>query len=72
MFARVAPAGRHYQIEEFVDDAGRMENIFCQMIYLTEINVPEVGRIYFSGDAVFNLNVRVFRLIRFENAIPDV
>ena len=72
MIARMVPAWRHNQVQEFIFYPGSTSDIFHQVIEFTEVYIEEISSIDVPRNTILDLDVILFGLVSFEDAVPDV
>ena len=72
MLSRMAPAGRHDQVEEFVFNAGGFGYVFGEGDKFSEVGIQKTVRFHFAGDSVFDGDFRIDGLVGTEDPVPDI
>ena len=72
MFSRVAPAGRHDEVQEFIFNAGGFGHVFGEGDEFSEIGIHEAIRFHFSGDSIFHGDFWIDGLAGSEDPVPDI
>src|SRR5579872_1986402 len=70
MVACMAPARGHNDIEAFIDQPRRLNDILSERQKFPEISLYEGGRGVVAGDAVFGGDILFFRAVGSKDAIP--
>ena len=71
IFAIMTPAWRHDQVKQFVFEAWGLFHISPEIINLSKVGVPEIIRIYFPGNTIFNRDIPILHLICSKYPIPN-